>query len=184
MSFTSSSYKKCDIFGEKNAITQAEQFITIYLPKTCKSLFQQKDNFRAGAGLDGQIHTAKWRAVGCRMLLPMNHRFRWRSWAFLTPTFRHQTCHNPEQPPEPEQAVMASKSTACWNAYRYPQGNHLVKAKNSHCGRSLIHCDCPKRAFPSQVMAKCCSETFSGHSLKEAEMLSAGEPLASRPELY
>lgn len=28
------------------------------------------------------------------------------------------------------------------------------------------------------------SETFCGHSLKEAEMLSAGEPLASRPELY
>lgn len=61
---------------------------------------------------------------------------------------------------------MASKSTAGWNAYRYPQGTHLVKVKNSHCDRSLIHCDCSRRAFPAQVTVKCCQWDIFWSQLK------------------
>lgn len=67
----------------------------------------------SGEGLDGEIYITKSRAVGYRMLLPMNHEFVRRSWAFPTSTFTDQTGHLSERPPEPEQAEMASKSTAC-----------------------------------------------------------------------
>lgn len=77
---------------------------------------------------------------------------------------------------------MASKPTACWRTRRYPPEDS-PRSKKSHCGRSLLHCDWPKRSFPSQVMAKCCSETSSDHSLKK-QTLNTGEPPVSRPGQY
>lgn len=63
-------------------------------------------------GLDEKVHVTKSKTVGCSMLLPMNEGVSEDPGSSL-----HLSSQTKlfilEQPPEPEQAEMASKSAAC-----------------------------------------------------------------------
>lgn len=85
MSFTRPFSKTCDIFGGK--MLWLEQNNSSHLPpQNLKISFSRKKIFRGRVGWANTYYKAK--DSGMQGALPINHRFLWRFWDFLTSPFR------------------------------------------------------------------------------------------------